>query len=93
MKIKIEIKKKGIFAYATVSIDGVEMLTRPFASVEDAEKWMADIESMAKECECPKCRAYREAQTAKPEEFPTDLEEIFQTTYWLNIAPSPSLRG
>jgi hypothetical protein len=39
MNIEIEIKNTGTFAYATVNINGVEMLTRPFASVEDAEKW------------------------------------------------------
>jgi hypothetical protein len=71
MNIEIEIKNTGTFAYATVNINGVEMLSLPFASVEDANKWAesckSDIESLHKECDCPKCRAEKEAKTAKPE--------------------------
>jgi hypothetical protein len=68
MNIEIEIKNTGIFVLATVSIDGAKMLTLPFTSIEDAEKWAEsckpDIERLAKDCDCPKCR---EAETAKYE--------------------------
>lgn len=71
MNIEFRIIDLGIMAVATVFINGAERLTLPFASVEDAEKWAesckTDIESLAKECDCPKCRAEKEAETAKPE--------------------------
>lgn len=71
MNIEIEIINQGIFALATVSINGVKMLTLPFTSIEDAEKWAesckSNIESLAKECDCPKCRAEKEAEATKPE--------------------------
>ena len=81
MNIEIEIKNTGMFALATVSINGVEMLTLPFTSIEDAEKWAEsckpDIERLAKDCDCPKCRAEKEAEAAKSEEAsPTWTPEV-----------------
>ena len=90
MNIEIEIKNTGIFVLATVSIDGAKMLTLPFTSIEDAEKWAEsckpDIERLAKDCDCPKCR---EAETAKyepeikPEEpSPTWTPEVGMLVEW-----------
>lgn len=71
MNIEIEIGVQGIIVLATVIIDGAKMLTLPFKSIEDAEKWAESckpvLERMAKECDCPKCRAEKEAEATKPE--------------------------
>lgn len=67
MEIVITIKETKEGCTANIKAD----FSLSFESVKDAEKWAesckSDIERLEIECDCPKCRAEKEAQTAKPE--------------------------
>jgi len=67
MEIVINIKETKDGCTANIKAD----FPLSFESVKDAAEWAevckSDIESLAKECDCPKCRAEKEAEIAKSE--------------------------
>jgi len=77
MNIEIEITGNESICFGTVKVDGKEIKTLPFFSVETARAWAkkteqdikaihhAVMKNISNECDCSKCK--KEAKTAKPE--------------------------